>query len=122
MLNPIQRTAGSLRRCSFPNYLSVVFALGMLSCAAQQAPDIITIRVQPDYHGKIHVQTCSVDASSGLADSHGNVSVKDCPTERNLIELTIERGNTVQTLTGDDELSVTRTGDSIVVSIDGQIP
>jgi len=93
----------------------------LLSCGAKPAPRVISIEVAENYRGDIHVATCATGTDSHRADQSGNVSVTDCPTGNQEVELAITRGAKIYRIPS-NELAVTRTGDGIAVGIDAHLP
>src|SRR6202035_3889992 len=107
---------GVLRR-----YATLLLAGSVLSCAATPAPVVINVEATPDYHGGLHVTTCAAGTVSNIADGSGNVSVADCPTGNQQVDLAVKQGDKIYKIPS-NQLSVSRTGDHIAVSIDARLP
>jgi hypothetical protein len=102
-------------------YATLLLAGSVLSCAATPAPVVINIQAVENYHGGLHVTTCAAGTVSNIADGSGNVSVADCPTGSQQVELAVKQGDKTYKIPS-NLLSVSRTGDHIAVSIDAHLP
>jgi hypothetical protein len=112
------------RRSNVPLLLGVqIGALSlMLSCASSHPPERFTVRVQPEFTGTVHIQTCvqPAPATDLVIDNQGAGATSACPSSDATVELTVLRGDQRYVIAAQD-VSIDRTGDGIPTSIKAEI-
>jgi hypothetical protein len=97
-----------------------VVSLLMLSCAAKEAPSIVSVKVADTYSGPLHLRPCVQGASEPVSvDDRGNGELSACPSGE--IEIAVLR-QTKTIRIAPEHVKILKTGDGIPTSISAQVP